>query len=109
MTETSLDVMLFEKPWHAQLFALTVKLNSDGCFLWSDWTKIFGATLQTHGLSETLNGGDDYFAAWLDAFEQLLCQIDLTEPAQVDAMCQAWAQAYLETPHGHPVKLADKL
>jgi hypothetical protein len=58
-------------------------------------------------LSKSLNGGDDYFGAWLDAFEQLLCQLDLTEAAQVETMRQAWAQAYLVTPHGHPVKLAD--
>ena len=107
MTEASLGGMVFEQPWHAQLFALTVQLNCDGCFDWSDWTKIFAATLKTHGLSKSLNGGDDYFGAWLDAFEQLLCQIDLTEAAQVERMRQAWAQAYLITPHGLPVKLAN--
>ena len=107
MTEASFDGMVFEQPWHAQLFALTVQLNCDGCFVWSYWTKIFAATLKTRGLSKSLNGGDDYFEAWLDAFEQLLCQLDLTEEAHVKTMRQAWAQAYLVTPHGHPVKLAD--
>ena len=107
MTHASLDGMVFEQPWHAQLFALTVQLNRDGCFVWSDWTKIFAATLKTHGLSKSLNGGEDYFRAWLDAFEQLLCQLDLTETAEVETMRKAWAQAYLITPHGHPVKLAD--
>ena len=27
---------VFEQPWHAQLFALTVQLHTDGCFEWSD-------------------------------------------------------------------------
>ena len=56
---------VFEQPWHAQLFALTVQLHTDGCFEWSDWAQLFGATLKTHGVSKQLNGGDDYFAAWL--------------------------------------------
>ena len=36
---------VFEDPWHAQLFALTVHLNETGCFDWPDWAKRFGATL----------------------------------------------------------------
>ena len=106
MTEASLGGMVFEQPWHAQLFALTVQLNCDGCFDWSDWTKIFAATLKTHGLSKSLNGGDDYFAAWLAAFEVLLNDLQLAKPAQIEDMRVAWAQAYLHTPHGQPVKLA---
>jgi nitrile hydratase accessory protein len=97
---------VFEQPWHAQLFALTVQLNSDGCFAWSDWAQLFGATLKEHGVSKQLNGGDDYFAAWLAAFEVLLNDLQLANPAQIEDMRAAWAQAYLHTPHGQPVKLA---
>ena len=98
--------LVFEQPWHAQLFALTVQLHRDGCFEWSDWGQLFGATLKAHGVSKQLNGGDDYFAAWLAAFEVLLNDMQLVGPAQIEDMRAAWEQAYLHTPHGQPVKLA---
>ncbi|MDG2403643.1 MAG: nitrile hydratase accessory protein, partial [Paracoccaceae bacterium] len=54
---------VFEAPWHAQLFALTVHLNEAGCFAWPDWADVFGATLKRQGVDKDLNGGDDYFSA----------------------------------------------
>ena len=56
---------VFEQPWHAQLFALSVALNAQGLFSWPDWTKRFGARLKHNGADHELNGGDDYFTAWI--------------------------------------------
>ena len=39
------DVM-FEQPWHAQLFATTVALNEAGRFSWVEWTDAFSTTLK---------------------------------------------------------------
>ena len=55
---------VFEAPWHAHLFALTVHLNESGLFDWPFWADRFGATLARHGLRRELNGGEDYFNAW---------------------------------------------
>jgi nitrile hydratase accessory protein len=96
---------VFEAPWHAQLFALTVHLNEAGHFHWPDWAERFSATLARHGTSKDLNGGDDYFTAWLETLEELLTHIALTEPAAVEQMRAAWEQAYLTTEHGKPVML----
>ena len=95
----------FEAPWHAQLFALTVHLNEAGVFAWPDWAAQFGATLKTHGLARDLNGGDDYFAAWLETLEGLLGDLGHATPDALQTMRAAWERAYLETPHGHPVHL----
>ena len=97
----------FEAPWHAQVFALTVHLNEAGHFVWSDWAARFGATLKRHGLSKDLNGGEDYFAAWLETLESYLAEMQMAQPAQVEALHAAWAAAYLATPHGEPVRLDD--
>ena len=97
---------VFEQPWHAQLFALTVQLHRDGCFEWSDWGQLLGATLKQHGVSKQLNGGDDYFNSWLAAVEILLVDLKISTPKQIEDMRAAWAQAYLHTPHGQPVQLA---
>lgn len=96
---------VFAAPWHAQVFALTVHLNEAGHLGWSDWATRFGATLKRHGLSRGLDGGNDYFAAWLETLEGLLSETGLADPAAVAGMRAAWERAYLATPHGSPVVL----
>ena len=95
----------FEAPWHAQVFALTVHLNEAGHFDWTDWAARFGATLKRHGLARELNGGEDYFAAWLETLETFLDEIGMASPSDVAALRDAWEAAYLRTPHGAPVHL----
>ena len=96
---------VFEDPWHAQLFALTVHLNEAGHFAWPDWAQRFGATLKRHGLSGALNGGDDYFNAWLETLESFLAEINMADPDAVEKMRARWEHAYLHTAHGAPVTL----
>lgn len=98
-----MDEPVFSAPWHAQVFALTVHLNEAGHFAWSDWTQAFGATLARHGLSKDLDGGDDYFNAWLEALEIMLKST--TEGSEITKMADEWRRAYLATPHGQPVRL----
>jgi nitrile hydratase accessory protein len=95
----------FAEPWHAQLFALTVYLNETGLFAWPDWAQRFGATLKQHGLTKTLDGGDDYFTAWLETLEALVQEQGHARMSDLSALKQAWEDAYLRTPHGQPVRL----
>ena len=96
----------FLEPWHAQAFALTVHLSERGAFSWPDWADVFGAALaarrRDHG---PLDGGADYWAAWLAALETLLAARDLAAPGDVTRMRDAWEAAYLATAHGAPVSL----
>ncbi|KIN71717.1 nitrile hydratase accessory protein [Sulfitobacter guttiformis] len=98
---------VFDAPWHAQVFALTVHLNEAGHFDWSVWAMRFSATLKKHGTSKDLNGGEDYFIAWLETFEEFLAEIALSDPVKVEALRAAWERAYLSTEHGKPVLLDD--
>jgi nitrile hydratase accessory protein len=98
---------VFEAPWHAQVFALTVHLNEAGHFVWGAWAERFGATLKRHGLTRELNGGEDYFAAWLETLEGFLDETGMAAPSDLAVLRDAWEAAYLSTPHGAPVKLAD--
>ena len=99
------DEPSFEEPWHAQLFALTVSLNEQGHFSWSDWANAFGATLKEQGVSKDLNGGEDYFLAWLTALEGFLIERNLGDAETLKMLKKAWTQAYLTTPHGAPVSI----
>lgn len=95
----------FAEPWHAQVFALTVHLNEAGRFTWPEWVERFSATLKRHGLARELDGGTDYFAAWLETLEALLAETADVAPGEVMQMRDAWEAAYLATPHGAPVHL----
>ncbi len=97
----------FSKPWHAQLFALTVHLNEEGHFSWPEWAAAFAQRLKAHGLAKELNGGDDYFLAWLDALEGMLAEKGMAGAGELAQLKAAWADAYLSTPHGAPVQLRD--
>jgi nitrile hydratase accessory protein len=97
----------FSDPWHAQVFALTVHLSEQGAFTWPDWAETFGAALAARrGDHGPLDGGADYWAAWLAALESLLAARNMAAPGDVARMRDAWAAAYLATPHGQPVTLA---
>lgn len=96
---------VFVEPWHAQVFAVTVALNEAGRFEWPDWAARFSATLKRHGLDRELDGGDDYFHAWLETLETFLIEQGTALPDDVQDLHRAWEEAYLTTPHGQPVHL----
>lgn len=105
--ENALSDVRFEEPWHAQVFALTVALNEAGHFSWQGWTDAFGARLARHRADGELNGGEDYFRAWLETLESVLDRLGLIDMEQAQAMHDRWMQAYLSTPHGAPVRLPE--
>lgn len=95
----------FETPWHAQAFGLTVHLHEQGLFDWPTWTEAFARTLKRRGLSKSLDGGDDYYSAWLETLEALLTDAGHADAAEISRLKTAWETAYLTTPHGQPVNL----
>ncbi|WP_298932651.1 nitrile hydratase accessory protein [uncultured Ruegeria sp.] len=99
---------VFAEPWHAQVFAVTVALNEAGRFAWPDWAVRFSDTLKRHGLNRDLDGGDDYFHAWLETLEDLLADQGEAAPEDVMRLQSAWENAYLTTPHGQPVRISRK-
>ena len=102
---------VFEAPWHGQVFALAVILNSAGRFTWPEWTKVFGKTLSEMGKTKALDGSDDYYIAWVTALEEILVSKGIVIPDTLSDMKTLWTDAFLSTPHGkpvHPAKLVDK-
>lgn len=99
---------IFEAPWHAQVFALTVHVHEAGVFTWPEWTERFGATLAAHGLDRALDGGNDYFTAWIETLEIMLADRGLADAATLAETKAAWEAAYLSTPHGMPVHLPEQ-
>jgi nitrile hydratase accessory protein len=65
------------------VFALAVHLSESGLFTWSVWAERFSQTLSAHGIDRELDGGDDYFTAWLATLESLLAERDIAAPSEV--------------------------
>ena len=87
-------------------FAVTVCLNEQGHFSWSEWTGWFGPAGAPR-FDKQLNGGEDYFLVWLETLEAVLQRLDMASLDQLASVKTAWQNAYLSTPHGAPVRLPD--
>ncbi|MEY2804453.1 MAG: hypothetical protein RL657_1789 [Pseudomonadota bacterium] len=91
---------VFEEPWQATAFALTVALHQRGVFSWPDWA----ATLSRH-LSHEADDGRRYYAHWLAALEEMIERCQLGSASDLHNLQIAWAEAAERTPHGQPIEL----
>ncbi|MDQ1077661.1 nitrile hydratase accessory protein [Pseudoroseomonas cervicalis] len=92
---------VFEAPWQAQAFAMTLALHQAGCFAWGEWAETLGA--------EIARGGKPYYEHWLDALERIVAVKGIASEAVLAARREAWARAAARTPHGAPIELAKGL
>jgi nitrile hydratase accessory protein len=99
------DGPAFTEPWQAEAFALAVALNQKGAFAWREWVAQFA----TQGATRTGGEGDAYFERWLAALEELVVAHGLLRAPEIERRVAQWRRAYLNTPHGQPVELADGL
>ncbi|HTW67360.1 MAG TPA: nitrile hydratase accessory protein [Bryobacteraceae bacterium] len=89
---------VFDEPWQAQAFALTVMLSERGYFTWPEWSAALANELTTAN-------SRGYYEHWLAALERLVTAKGLTNVAALIERKEAWADAYRHTPHGKPVEL----
>ncbi|MEO0485681.1 MAG: nitrile hydratase accessory protein [Pseudomonadota bacterium] len=95
---------VFEEPWQAQLFAMTVAASDAGLFDWPTWADTFGAELAARGAGAGGNAG--YYEAWLAAFSRLLSALGHADDPDVAALARAWQEAARATPHGVAIELS---
>jgi nitrile hydratase accessory protein len=100
------DEPVFAEPWQAQAFALAVKLSEQGHFTWKEWATALANELNAATSLGEPNDGSHYYDHWLVALEHLVTVKGLVDSAALAARKEAWADAYRNTPHGVPVKLA---
>ena len=97
---------VFAEAWQAEAFALTVRLHEAGCFTWPEWAAALAEVLREVGEADD---GSRYYDHWLSALECLVTAKQLLSASDLDRRKAAWVQAYLSTPHGHPVELQAEL
>ena len=92
------DAPVFAEPWQAEAFAIVVALHERGLFSWNQWADVLSKQVKAPG-------GENYYAAWLAALENLLVSMNVTARVEVDALSEAWQRAAHATPHGQPILL----
>ncbi len=98
---------VFQAPWEAQAFALTLQLHDAGVFTWGEWATALGAAIAAAQAGGDPDTGAHYYEHWLAALEALVLAKSLTDPDQLADRRAAWARAIAATPHGQPILLAN--
>ncbi len=99
------DEPVFDEPWQAQALGLAFSLSERGVFSPAQWSQTLGAThrqILARGAPDT---PQTYYEAVVQALEQLIRENGPFSAELLEDRVQTWRQAYLNTPHGQPVKL----
>ncbi|MBL4666870.1 MAG: nitrile hydratase accessory protein [Sneathiella sp.] len=96
---------VFDEPWQAQAFALTVQMSEAGHFSWSDWANTFGAEIARATKDGRGCGNEDYYLCWLKALETILAETGIASLELQKTRKEEWRQANEHTDHGKPIEL----
>ncbi len=99
------DKTIFDEPWHAQVLAVADGLLQSGQFSPDQWATALGAARKSAELRNDPDIAETYYQCALSALETLLAQRSKISIQAISQRSEAWAQAYLKTPHGQPVLL----
>jgi nitrile hydratase accessory protein len=98
---------VFDAPWQANVFGLTVHLFKSGAFDWSQWVKVMSEEIKAAPARPGERVNDAYYRQWAAAFETLVGQLGIADPVAISQRAEQWRQAYLHTPHGAAVALSN--
>ncbi|OUR78515.1 nitrile hydratase accessory protein [Alphaproteobacteria bacterium 46_93_T64] len=96
---------VFDEPWQAQAFAMTVQMSEAGHFSWRDWADTFGAEIATATKEGRGCGNENYYLCWLAALEKILADKDILSTEVQKSRKEEWRHANEHTEHGKPVEL----
>jgi nitrile hydratase accessory protein len=99
---------IFNEPWEARAFAMTLNLHERGLFTWPEWAQALARQLaqaHTHGDPDL---GDTYYQHWLTALETLVVAAGAASAEDLKRTAEAWREAAEHTPHGQPILLGSR-
>ena len=100
-----LEGPVFRMPWEAQIFALVCALQEAGKLPPAEWSAALGEEIQLAQERGDPDLGDSYYLHCLAALEKWLLRENLAARDELGQRMADWREAYLLTPHGHPVEL----
>jgi nitrile hydratase accessory protein len=96
---------VFNAPWEAQAFAMTLALHERGLFTWPEWAQALAKQVSAAQASGDPDLGDTYYSHWLAALEAIVSEKGAGSTAELLRYQQAWDHAADRTPHGQPIDL----
>ena len=96
---------VFAEPWHAQVFAMAVRLHEQGLFEWNEWSEMLGEQIKRAQERGDPDLGDTYYEHWLHTLENILFEKQLAEKDELSDLQNRWHEAALATPHGEPITI----
>jgi nitrile hydratase accessory protein len=96
---------VFNAPWEAQAFAMTVSLHAAGAFTWREWADALAAELSAAAAHGEPDDGSHYYEHWLAALEKLVTKKGVVPAQELQRRLDEWDAAVRATPHGKPIEL----
>ena len=96
---------VFNAPWEAQAFAMTVSLHAAGAFTWREWADALAAELSAAAAHGEPDDGSHYYEHWLTALEMLVAKKGVVPEQELQRRLDEWDAAVRATPHGKPIEL----
>jgi nitrile hydratase accessory protein len=97
---------VFNAPWEAQAFAMTLALYERGMFTWAEWATCLNEAIRAAQAAGDADRGDTYYSHWLTALERISTTKGLVTDDSLLRRRNAWDAAARRTPHGQPIELA---
>jgi nitrile hydratase accessory protein len=63
---------VFNEPWEARAFAMTLALHERGVFTWPQWAEALSQEIDRAHAAGDADLGDTYYQHWLRALESLV-------------------------------------
>ncbi len=96
---------VFQEPWEAQAFAMTLALHECGLFSSTEWSATLGDEIKRAQAAGDPDTGDTYYHHWLAALERLIAAKGVANDETLHRYRDAWDHAADRTPHGQPIAL----
>ena len=64
--------LVFDAPWQARTFAMTVQLHQSGLFTWQEWSEHLATNIRKRETDTAIESNDDYYTVWQQTLEEML-------------------------------------
>lgn len=99
------EELVFNAPWEAQAFAMTLTLHEHGVFTWPEWATFLNQAICDAQAAGDPDRGDTYYSHWLTALERIIAVKGLLTGDMLLQRRNEWDAAARRTPHGQPIVL----
>jgi nitrile hydratase accessory protein len=96
---------VFNAPWEAQAFAMTLALHERGIFTWKEWAQSLAQAIREAQFAGDPDTGETYYAHWLTALERITTAKGLVTGGVLARRKDEWGAAARRTRHGEPIEL----